>query len=213
MEPADGDRRWGVPQPSGPRTPSSSHSTTDRTVLLPASANPLCLEGKRLCRAPGWHQHCKTSRGTQSSRALAAKRCPAELPPQPASPRVPPSSCRHRHWPVVAPQQHTEPSRDRGVKCKAARQSYKYICSALAGATGRCKEAAKGQALSRGSGEVLSCPQPRERCRRLADARFLLHCAHMGRSHMARTPVPWGFAVCPMLSSWGGQRVWPTELS
>lgn len=98
-----------------------------RSVPLPASANLTYLEGKRLCRAPWRCRHCKTPRGTQSTRNPAVKRRPAELQPQPTSPCVPPSSCWHRHRPGVAPQRHAEPSWGRAVKCKATHRGYKYF--------------------------------------------------------------------------------------
>lgn len=65
----------------------------------------------------------------------------------------------------------------------------------LGAAAGSCREAARGRALGRGSGEVLSCPQPRERHQPRASARFLLHRARMGRLHMAGTPIPCSICI------------------
>jgi len=109
VEPMDGGGRWGC---NGRAAPDARFlAQRCRSVPLPATAHSPCPEGKRLCRAPRQRKHCKTPRTTQRTRAPAATRCPAELRPQPASPRVPPSSCWHRPRRGAAPQRHAEPSR------------------------------------------------------------------------------------------------------
>lgn len=190
-----------------------SHSRVAPRHLVPHTTPPTAP----CCFLP------RQTRCAQRGRGFAEARGGISVAKYPEAPRAPGlwqqnaalQSCTHRQLHPECHRPHastsTSPglhrsstlSRGRGVKCKAARQSYKYICSVLQlGAAGRLRGA------ERSAEEVGRFSPARSHASATSPAPALGSCstvhAWAGCTWLG-PPSPVAFALCPMLSSWGGR--------